>query len=523
MNGLLSRWRDQLGLQHRNRILGFSFILAVATIWVVASFAVQGIESSGVHPAVLTFFANSLFALYLPIYWISLKIQNHRAGHGITPLPSSSPPPRGQQQQEAQALFPSTFPRSDDDNHTSSSTIEVSGFFSPTSTSSFSNRAVAFIENATLQLFRAACVVAPLWFLAQLTFNYSLKLTTVTSNTILSSASSLFTFFFSVAFLSEKFTVFKLGCIGALIAGTTMVTLADAGAGAAGSGGGQGIGDLEEVETGREGGGQGSVAGDMLCLLSSVIYGAYTVAIRGMLGEDKAVAMTLFFGFMGGIIVIGVGPILAFAKLVHAHLGTLTWTTFGMVLAKGLFDNVLSDYLWARAILLVGPTLATAGLSLQIPIAISLDAIFRNPRWMHSLGAALLTFLGGAMILVGFFALTASSTADEDSGVNGSETTILNRSDNESRAGSGGNSDRVERAWERGMAKLEAELGDIEDDDYRDCEIIDRNASSGSGGLRSGVLPVNPNSSTASAQYRHNQGRGGGLAPLPPEPKFSLD
>ena len=35
-------------------------------------------------------------------------------------------------------------------------------------------------------------------------------------------------------------------------------------------------------------------------------------------------------------------------------LGELTLRSFGLVVAKGLLDNVLSDYLWARAILLLG-------------------------------------------------------------------------------------------------------------------------------------------------------------------------
>ena len=44
---------------------------------------------------------------------------------------------------------------------------------------------------------------------------------------------------------------------------------------------------------GRAGGGgeaaQRSVAGDLLCVLSAVVYGAYTVAIRMLLGEDGEV------------------------------------------------------------------------------------------------------------------------------------------------------------------------------------------------------------------------------------------
>ena len=52
--------------------------------------------------------------------------------------------------------------------------------------------------------------VAPLWFAAQFTFNVSLSETTVTSNTILASTSSLFTYALSCMLLLEAFVVSKL-------------------------------------------------------------------------------------------------------------------------------------------------------------------------------------------------------------------------------------------------------------------------------------------------------------------------
>lgn len=61
--------------------------------------------------------------------------------------------------------------------------------------------------------------VAPLWFAAQFTFNMSLAATSVTSNTILSSTSSLFTFGLSVLLLGEAFTLGKLVSIVACMAG----------------------------------------------------------------------------------------------------------------------------------------------------------------------------------------------------------------------------------------------------------------------------------------------------------------
>ena len=59
-----------------------------------------------------------------------------------------------------------------------------------------------------------------MWFVAQLCFNYSLATTTVTSNTILSSSSSLFTYVLSCALQLEAFTAFKLTAILICITGT---------------------------------------------------------------------------------------------------------------------------------------------------------------------------------------------------------------------------------------------------------------------------------------------------------------
>lgn len=58
-----------------------------------------------------------------------------------------------------------------------------------------------------------------LWFTAQYLFNASLSLTSVTSNTILSSTSSLFTFALSMLVLKEPYSAAKLASIAACIGG----------------------------------------------------------------------------------------------------------------------------------------------------------------------------------------------------------------------------------------------------------------------------------------------------------------
>ena len=61
--------------------------------------------------------------------------------------------------------------------------------------------------------------VAPMWFMAQLTFNVSLGLTSVTSNTILSSTSALFTYAAGMALHLEAWEAQRLGAIGLCMAG----------------------------------------------------------------------------------------------------------------------------------------------------------------------------------------------------------------------------------------------------------------------------------------------------------------
>lgn len=50
---------------------------------------------------------------------------------------------------------------------------------------------------------------------------------------------------------------------------------------------------------------------------------------------------------------------------------------------------MLSDYLWAKAILLTSTTVATAGLTIQVPLAAVVDSLTGNaPNFMDYIGAA---------------------------------------------------------------------------------------------------------------------------------------
>lgn len=51
---------------------------------------------------------------------------------------------------------------------------------------------------------------------------------------------------------------------------------------------------------------------------------------------------------------------------------TLNDDRFPCQLLQGLLDNVLSEYLWATAVLLTSPSVATVGLALTVTLATSI-------------------------------------------------------------------------------------------------------------------------------------------------------
>lgn len=276
-------------------------------------------------------------------------------------------------------------------------------------------------ERSTL---KAAAAVAPLWFAAQLAFNASLARTTVTSNTILSSASGLFTYALAVAFLGEAKSWGRLGAVLACMAGTGLVAGADALTGRAGRGGSGGGGGGSGPPPPPHGG----LAGDALALTSSLLYACYTVALRALLpsegeagaGSSSASLTALFFGGVGlanlalGAPLLGAAAATGRLRRAGAPPGSPLFTPrlLGAVLAKGLLDNVLSDFLWARAVLLVGPTVATVGLNVQVPLAAGLDAVLRRPAWARSWGGGAMTAGGAVLVVAGVCGIAAAPAAE---------------------------------------------------------------------------------------------------------------
>ena len=53
-----------------------------------------------------------------------------------------------------------------------------------------------------------------------------------------------------------------------------------------------------------------------------------------------------------------------------------------------------------------GPTIATVGLSIQVPLAFLTEACFNQPAWLSSPGSTALMVLGALAVILGFLGVT---------------------------------------------------------------------------------------------------------------------
>lgn len=380
-------------------ILGMLYVIAVAMIWIVASFVVQSVVSAGVSPFLITYICNSLFVVYIPIVelgavvkeWLGHIRSKHSDAVSLTSesmetLKNSEtenlledgvksdqgPQAVGVSKDEAFRALPNVA----EETCPTNATLEEG--VTQTSCKVWTRKRTAL----------ASLIVCPFWFLAQFTFNLSLAYTTVTSNTILSSTSSLFTFFMSLKFLREKFAWIKLWSVLLCMAGTVIVSLSDS--------------------EGSTTVAKNHAWGDVLCIISAGFYAVYTTLIKKQLpeeveGEEEA-STALFFGYLGlfnGIFLFPVMLLLHFTGVEPLH--KLSALQYGLIIGKGLLDNVLSDYMWAKAVLLTSTTAATAGLTIQVPIAAIVDSL-------RGIRLSILEYVGGVCVLVGFFGINEAAT-----------------------------------------------------------------------------------------------------------------
>lgn len=326
-------------------VVGCIFLFFVAVIWNFSSVLIQYIfhDLSFEAPFFLTSFGMALFSVNMPIYFATkvflpefkLKKQRER---GETPIKTEEEP-----------------------------------------------KVVPHRGAVLKQTIKAGVIVAPLWFFANFTYNESLNMTSVTSSTILSATSSIFTLIFGVWILKERFSWLKLLGVALCMAGNCSTLANDTSDG------------ISET-----------FWGDLLALLGAILYGVYTTAIRKMIPDDSGISVSLFFGFLGAASFF---MLFIFVIVFHytgvESLDNLTGEIVGLLFVQGLVNNVLADYLWAVAILYTSTTVATIGISLTVPLAIFSDWI------VNDISPNYVTIISGVLVVAGFIVCGVDTRKDQ--------------------------------------------------------------------------------------------------------------
>lgn len=308
-------------------------------------------------PFMMTFIANSLFVVYLPLWqlWLVLGVvkRNPRMGD-LSILTQSS-------QALAKDIQASSLDEHDDDA-----------------------AATTHTNYTHMHALRAALIIAPLYFLANCLYNYSLFMTSVSSSTIISNLAASFTLLFSWLAGLESITLPKVSGLLLCFCGAIAVGLNDA----------EGSKQVER-----------SVSGDLVALLAAMGYGAYTTLIRLQLPDEESVSMQLVLGYIGLVVLCACLPVilLLLALGVHQLQWQVSWTALGFIVLGGLCDNVFSDYLWARAVVLTSPTVATVGMSITIPFAMLSDLMLQKSK-----APPLGSLAGAGLVICGFCLVNAA-------------------------------------------------------------------------------------------------------------------
>lgn len=224
-----------------------------------------------------------------------------------------------------------------------------------------------------------ALSISPGWMLANYLFNLSLDHTSVASNSVLSTTSNLWTMLFSVCFLGESVNPVKLLAVVLTIGGAALVSAADSG------------------EVPQDGDGA-RWQGDAMALTSACMYGAYSVLLKYRVPDgEQTLSMPLVFGFVGLAVLLSGWPFLWFLDATSLERFRLpSARTLGFLSLNALVGTNLSDVLWAQALQLTTPLVATLGLSLTIPLGMLSDMVLHGKSFMAKY------IVGAALVLAGF-------------------------------------------------------------------------------------------------------------------------
>jgi solute carrier family 35, member F5 len=239
--------------------------------------------------------------------------------------------------------------------------------------------------------------IAPVLFIANWLFNASLQATSVVSATVLVSTSGMFVFILAVLAKEETFHWMKLLGVILGICGTVLTALHDFTVQ-------DDYDQYSDTENCTTDGCDYNLWGDTLALLAAVAFASYAVQVRLLCPCDEEIySMGLLLGYIGLFITI---PLLPLAIVLMTRID-ITYEIFILIVLRGLFDYVISEYLHFRSVVLTNATIATVGLGLTIPMAFIADFVMGKANI-----TSLSSLLGAICVSAGFILVNIADGED---------------------------------------------------------------------------------------------------------------
>lgn len=240
-----------------------------------------------------------------------------------------------------------------------------------------------------------------LWFSANYFAASCLEHTTVASSTILASTSSIWTLLCGSLLRVERFTLPKLLGVCASLAGVVLISLVDV------------SGDTDENRGSFPHKSPKELAvGDVMALVSAVLYGFYAVFMKKRIGDESRVNMPLFFGLVGlwNTFLLWPGFIILHYTDIESFQLPPTKRILTIVLVNSA-SSLVSDFCWAYSMLLTSPLIVTVGLSLTIPLSL-VGQIVLDGQY-----ASVWYWVGAAIVVLSFIFINREDRRDEVEGV----------------------------------------------------------------------------------------------------------
>lgn len=204
-------------------------------------------------------------------------------------------------------------------------------------------------------VFKLSATIGLLWLCAQWIFNLSLLYTSVATNTVLSSTSSVFTFIFSLIICRDPFRWCSFSAALFSFVGCMVVS-------------------FQSPKTTANNAVTNSVFGDWLTLMSAALFSLQSVMLRKLAPREFDLS---FFMGMNGLLAIGLSPGVLYAAHYWGleHFSPPSWNTLLALTVNAVLGSTCANYLYTSALLMLSPLVTTVCMSLSIPLSALTDEL----------------------------------------------------------------------------------------------------------------------------------------------------